>query len=129
MECIFSESQYGSIQIKTIAADFTDGNGIYANLKAQLDKLEVGILINNVGMLVGMGKCFWQIEDAKEVHDIVNCNIMSMARMCHLILPQMIKRGNGVIINIGSIACSMPTPYLAIYGGTKVMPELWLFLF
>lgn len=108
------------VQIKTIAVDFTDGLSIYPKLKDELSKLEVGILVNNVGMLVGIGKPFADIEDDIQVHDIINCNIMSMARMCHLILQQMLVCQRGVIINVGSIACAMTTPFLTIYGATKV---------
>ena len=71
-------------------------------------------------MLIGFGQKFGNIEDDKGVHDIINCNVMSMARMCHIILPQMMKRRNGVIVNVGSISSAMPTPLLSIYGATKV---------
>ena len=74
-------------------------------------------------MLIGFGQCFGNIEDDKGIHDIINCNIMSMARMCHMVLPQMIKRGKGVVINIGSLSSAMPTPYLSIYGATKVQAK------
>lgn len=114
------ENEYSSIQVKTIAVDFTDGQKIYVTLKEELSKLQIGILINNVGMLIGFGRRFGNIEDDKSIHDIINCNILSMARMCHMVLPQMIKRKNGVIVNIGSLSSAMPTPYLTIYGATKV---------
>lgn len=80
-------------------------------------------------MLVGFGEHFGNIEDDKAVHDIINCNIMSMARMCHMVLPQMMKRRNGVIVNIGSLSSAMPTPFFSIYGATKVselQDELYL---
>lgn len=108
------------IQVKTIAVDFTESHNIYETLKSELSQLQVGILINNVGMLIGFGQCFGNVEDDKGIHDIINCNIMSMARMCHMILPQMIERKKGVIVNVGSLSSAMPTPYLSIYGATKV---------
>jgi 17beta-estradiol 17-dehydrogenase / very-long-chain 3-oxoacyl-CoA reductase len=117
---IHLENEYSSIQVKTIAVDFTDGQRIYVTLKEELSKLQIGILINNVGMLNGFGRRFGNVEDDKSIHDIINCNILSMARMCHMVLPQMIKRQNGVIVNIGSLSSAMPTPLLTIYGATKV---------
>lgn len=122
------ENEYSSIQVKTIAVDFTEGQKIYAILKEELSKLQIGILVNNVGMLFGFGRRFGNIEDDKSIHDIINCNILSMARMCHIILPQMIKRKNGVIINIGSLSSAMPTPYLTIYGATKVKLMIQIFI-
>lgn len=114
--------------MKTIAVDFTEGQKIYAILKEELSKLQIGVLVNNVGMLFGFGRRFGNIEDDKSIHDIINCNILSMARMCHIILPQMIKRKNGVIINIGSLSSAMPTPYLTIYGATKVKLMIQIFI-
>ena len=117
---IHAENEFRSVEIKTIAVDFTNGNEIYKSLKEELNKIEVGILINNVGMVVGFGQNFGEIENDKDVHDIINCNVMSMARMCHIILPQMMKRKNGVIMNIGSLTSTIPTPLHSIYGATKV---------
>ena len=71
-------------------------------------------------MVTDMGQRVDTIDGAN-VRSIINCNIMSMARMCNMILPQMVRRKSGVIINIGSIACAMPTPLLTLYGGSKVI--------
>ncbi len=79
-------------------------------------------------MLIGFGRRFGNIEDDKSIHDIINCNILSMARMCHMVLPQMIKRQNGVIVNIGSLSSAMPTPLLTIYGATKVTNSVLVFI-
>ena len=108
-----------SIHVKTIAVDFTDGVSIYPTLKTELDQLEVGILINNVGMSV-FAEPLAEIKDNKTVHDLINCNVMSMARMSHLVLPQMVKRRQGVIINIGSLTGVIATPLATLYGATKV---------
>ena len=92
---------------------------IYPTLKTELDQLEVGILINNVGMSV-FAEPLAEIKDNKTVHDLINCNVMSMARMSHLVLPQMVKRRQGVIINIGSLTGVIATPLATLYGATKV---------
>lgn len=115
-----AETINGSVEIKTIAVDFTDGNSIYPKLSAELNQLEIGILVNNVGMAVGFAERFADIADEKSLHDIINCNIMSMARMTRLVLPQMIERKRGVIVNIGSISSAFSTPLATIYGATKV---------
>ena len=54
------------------------------------------------------------------LNDIINCNVMSMARLCYIVLPQMIRRQKGLILNIGSLAGAMSTPTFTIYGATKV---------
>ena len=115
--------------MKTISVDFTDGDSIYGRLRTELSKLEIGILINNVGMTSGPMEPFADIADEKAIHDIVNCNIMSMARMTHIVLPQMIQRNKGIIINIGSLSSSTATPFLTIYGATKVKFETTIIRF
>ncbi|XP_057374669.1 very-long-chain 3-oxoacyl-CoA reductase-B-like [Daphnia carinata] len=117
------KSEYGSIEIKTIAVDFTDGNSIYSKLEAELSQFEIGILINNVGMAVGFAESFADIADEKSLNDIVNCNILSMVRMSRLVLPQMIKRKKGVIVNIGSISGAFATPFATVYGATKAFVD------
>ena len=99
--------------------DFTEGQSIYSKLKTELSGVQIGLLINNVGMLTDFGHRFDKIAE-NDVQGIINCNIMSMARMCHIVLPQMIQRKSGVIINIGSLSSAIPTPLLTIYGSTKV---------
>ena len=86
-----------------------------------MENLEIGMLVNNVGMITTEfpGR-FADMTDKKEIHDLINCNIMSMARMCYMVLPQMIQRKKGVIINVGSIAALIPTPMETLYGASKV---------
>ena len=81
--CADAESEFGSVNIKTIAVDFTDGNSIYSKIETELSQLEIGMLINNVGMAVGFAERFTDIADEKSLNDIVNCNILSM--VCFLI--------------------------------------------
>lgn len=117
------KSEFGSVNIKTIAVDFTDGNSIYSKIETELSQLEIGMLINNVGMAVGFAERFTDIADEKSLNDIVNCNILSMVRMSRLILPQMIERKRGVIVNIGSISGAFSTPLATIYGATKAFVD------
>lgn len=50
---------------------------------------------------------------------IINCNIFSVTNMCKMVLPGMIERRKGVIINISSAASQIPSPLLAVYSATK----------
>ena len=100
--------------------DFTESQSIYPILEAELNKLEIGMLVNNVGMSGGFGERYANIKEEKEIHDLINCNMMSMAQMCHLVLPQMIQRKSGVIINIGSFTGVISTPMATLYGASKV---------
>lgn len=72
-------------------------------------------------MAVGFAEPFSNIKDGRELHDIVNCNIMSMVRMCHIVLPKMIEHKKGIIVNIGSLSGVIAAPLATIYGATKVI--------
>lgn len=67
--------------MKTIAVDFTEGHSIYKPLANELANLEIGILINNVGMNVGFCQPFVELASDKSVYDIINwymlCNNVS----------------------------------------------------
>ena len=106
--------------MRTVAVDFTGDRSIYKAIEAELSGLDVGVLVNNVGICVGFCEPFAHLADNKVLDDVINCNVLSMARMTHLILPQMLQRRRGVILNIGSISGAFATPLATIYGATKV---------
>ena len=58
--------------MKTLAVDFTDGQSIYPKLKQELDQLEIGILVNNVGMSAGFAEPFADMKTNQDVGDILN---------------------------------------------------------
>lgn len=50
----------------------------------------------------------------------MKANVVSMMRMSRIVIPAMVKRGKGVVINIGSASSIIPSPLLCVYGATKV---------
>lgn len=78
---------------------------------------EIGILINNAGLALGTAPA-----DKAELEDwetMVDTNIKGLMYCTHAILPRMVKRSRGQIINIGSIAANWPYPGGNVYGATK----------
>ena len=57
--------------------------------------------------------------DEKMVKDIIVVNVLAGTMLCHSLLPDMITKKKGAIINIGSICSYYPLPYLATYAATK----------
>ncbi|MCJ8748848.1 hypothetical protein PDJAM_G00169270 [Pangasius djambal] len=115
------ESRYRR-QTRVIQADFTEGHSIYPAIAEQLKGLEIGILVNNVGMnYAGMLVNFLDVPDPeKRITEVINCNILSVTQMSRLILPQMVERGKGLIINMSSEAGCQPQPMLTLYSATKI---------
>lgn len=109
------------METATIAVDFTSpGVAIYDKIKAGIQGKEIGILVNNVGMANAAWDFFLAIPDReKHIQDLIQCNVLSVPMMCSLILPQMVERKRGLIINLASIAAILPGPCMVVYAATK----------
>nr|XP_060640141.1 very-long-chain 3-oxoacyl-CoA reductase-B-like [Anolis sagrei ordinatus] len=69
---------------------------------------------------------FLQTPDLKKfVNDMVNCNILSTLKMTEAILPQMVARKKGIIINISSGIAWRPMPWAAMYCACKASVDLF----
>jgi serine 3-dehydrogenase len=78
---------------------------------------EVEILINNAGLSLRMDKMF--DANVKDWDTMIDTNIKGLLYMTRLILPGMVERGKGHIINIGSIAAFELYPGGNVYCATK----------
>ncbi|CAD7090927.1 unnamed protein product [Hermetia illucens] len=113
-----------SAQVKIIDVDFTQGPEIYDKIEKGIAGLEVGTLVNNVGMSYANPEFFLSIQDRdKLLRDIIECNIHSVTHMCKLVMPGMVERKKGVIINISSLSAVVPSPLLSVYGATKAFVD------
>ncbi|CAM4687359.1 unnamed protein product [Lepidochelys olivacea] len=114
------EEQHGQ-STRVIEADFTQGPEIYDSIQTALQGLEIGILVNNVGMTYAAEPVnFLDIPNIeKTLSDIVNCNMLSVAKMTRIVLPQMLSRKKGVVINLSSEAGRHPHPVATVYSATK----------
>ncbi|XP_030400221.1 very-long-chain 3-oxoacyl-CoA reductase-like [Gopherus evgoodei] len=114
------EKQHGR-STRVIEVDFTQESEIYESIQTALQGLDIGILVNNVGMFYATGPVkFLDIPNIeKTVSDFVNCNMLSVAKMTRIVLPQMLTRKKGIIINISSETGRRPQPLVTVYSATK----------
>lgn len=104
--------------------DFTQGPEIYEKIDKNLQGLEIGVLVNNVGMSYSNPEYFLTLPEAdKTIDNLLNCNIKSVIGMTRIVLPQMVERSRGVIINMSSMAAKIPNPLLSVYSGTKAFVD------
>jgi 3-hydroxy acid dehydrogenase/malonic semialdehyde reductase len=98
--------------------DMTDQEAIEQGVANIPDHFrDIDLLINNAGGALGLEKAFEaKLEDWD---DMIDMNVRSLVRMTRLILPQMVKRKTGHIINIGSVAGNHPYPGGNVYGACK----------
>jgi 3-hydroxy acid dehydrogenase/malonic semialdehyde reductase len=82
---------------------------------------EVDVLVNNAGLALGL-------EPAHQVNlddwdAMIDTNIKGLTYCTRFLLPGMVARNRGHIVNIGSVAGSWPYPGGNVYGGTKAFVE------
>ncbi|MBN3297847.1 DHB3 dehydrogenase, partial [Amia calva] len=111
-------------QVKVIAADFTKDD-IYKRIEENIQGLNVGILVNNVGILSSTLPCrFLDTENIDtSITNVINCNMKSPVKMCKMILPGMEKRQKGLILNLSSGLAYTPCPLFTIYSASKGFVE------
>lgn len=109
-----------SVQTKFTVIDFQKGFGAAdgAKLTSALKGLEVGVLVNNVGVSYPFPQWFHELSD-DELRSIVTINIDSVNWMTRAVLPIMLERSKGCVINVASAAARAPNPLLAAYGASK----------
>ncbi|MBQ9752526.1 MAG: SDR family NAD(P)-dependent oxidoreductase [Paludibacteraceae bacterium] len=77
----------------------------------------IDILVNNAGLALGMDK---EYEGTEENYDtMIDTNITALLMITRLVVPSMVKRGKGHIINIGSVAGDAAYPGGSVYCATK----------
>ncbi|MBN9739284.1 MULTISPECIES: 3-oxoacyl-ACP reductase family protein [unclassified Pseudonocardia] len=100
-----------------VQADVTDTDSVAAAVKTVTDELgPVEIAVNNAGWddfmkFVNTSEDFWD--------RILDINFKGMLRVCHAVVPGMIERGFGRVINIGSDAGRVGSSLEAVYSGAK----------
>lgn len=86
-----------------------------ASLPSELRAIDV--LVNNAGLAKGLAKAHeTSLEDWDQM---INTNIKGLVHLTRHILPTMVERNQGLVINMGSIAGNWPYPGGNVYGATK----------
>ena len=110
------EAAHG-IAAHVIAKDLTDENAageVHDEVHAR--GLSVDYLVNNAGF-GGVGR-FHEREWATD-RAMIQLNVVALAALCRLFLPEMVARGRGRILNVSSTAALLPGPMQAVYYATK----------
>jgi len=112
----------GSARLAPIPLDVTDPASIAAAARTVADAVgDAGLqgLVNNAGIVVAGPLEFLPIGDLRRQLEV---NVVGLVAVTQAVLP-LLRRGRGRIVNMGSIAGRMATPFLAPYGASKFAVE------
>ena len=105
-----------SAPIEALAVDLTEP-GAAQRVASRADELGgAGWLVNDAGTLT-FGP--FSTVDVESSVRVVRLNCESLVALTAAVLPTMLARRRGVVLNIASVAGFMPTPLMAVYGGSK----------
>ncbi|MBC8594948.1 SDR family oxidoreductase [Oscillospiraceae bacterium N12] len=111
------ETSYG-VRVYLLPFDVRDRKAAMEAL-ASLPKewQAIDVLINNAGLVIGVDKEFEGNLDEWDV--VIDTNIKALLAITRLVVPGMVERGRGHIVNIGSIAGDAAYPGGSVYCATK----------
>ncbi|MFY0681681.1 MAG: SDR family oxidoreductase [Thalassovita sp.] len=112
--CVADLSQYGDVAGH--AGDLTNLEAANALCQFALGHGEIDVLVNNVGIF--SVKAFEDLTD-EDWLSYFDVNVLSAVRISRVILPKMLQRGTGSIVNLASEAGMKPLPQMVHYSVTK----------
>lgn len=124
LEDVSSEikSKYSKTEVKNVVLDFSGSDlkeGV-EKIKDVIKDLDVGVLINNAGVSYPYARFFHEVDD-ELLNNLIKVNVEGTTRVTQAVLPGMLQRKRGAIVNIGSgAAIVIPSdPLYAVYAATK----------
>jgi 3-hydroxy acid dehydrogenase/malonic semialdehyde reductase len=118
LETLAAELGTGSVEVLTAVVDVRDRRAV----EGWVDELpaqwrEIDILVNNAGLARGLTPL--HEGDVSDWEEMIDTNIKGLLYVTRAILPAMVDRGHGHVINIGSIAGHEVYPGGSVYCATK----------
>lgn len=107
---------------EVMTADLEDDADV-ARVAARARALgEVELLVNNAGF--GLNGPALALDGGREL-GMVKLNVLAPLALARALVPAMVTRGRGGVVNVASIGAFQPVPYMATYGATKAFVLSW----
>ncbi len=111
-------SELGEDQVLARPLDLRSAEAVAALLPGLPQAFQaVDILFNNAGLALGLNKA--PEADMADWEAMIETNVMGLARITRAVLPGMVARNRGDVLNMSSVAASYPYPGGNVYGATK----------
>ena len=112
-----SRSNFEDEHFINLSCDITD----YERVKECFEEIykkegRIDVLINNAGIGISGAVEYSKNSDIKKIFDV---NVLALINACKLIIPYLRINGKGKIVNVSSVASSVPIPFQAFYSSTK----------
>ena len=115
---IQTELQAGGTEVLTLCFDVRDREAATACIRSLTrDWQGIDVLVNNAGLALGLEPEYEGSEEDWET--MIDTNIKGLLTMTRLVVPGMIERGRGHVINVGSVAGDAAYAGGAVYCATK----------
>ncbi|CAN6235417.1 unnamed protein product [Urochloa humidicola] len=109
-------------RVLTFVLDFAaDDLPVKVNELGELVRdLDVGVLVNNAGACYPYARYFHEVDEAL-MCNLIRLNVEAVTRVTHAVLPGMVERGRGAVVNMGSGASAIvpSDPLYTVYAATK----------
>jgi uncharacterized protein len=115
LEQLAGELARAGAQRPLVAPADLSRRGAAVELAAQVG--EVDVLINNAG--ASMQGLSWVVGDRDEARAVLETNLWSPLALIAAVAPAMVRRGEGTIVNVGSMARVSPFPHLGVYAASR----------
>jgi short-subunit dehydrogenase len=100
-----------------VPTDVTDDTQLENLVNTALERLgRIDILVNNAGII--QGGCYADVG-RESIRQTIEVNLLAAMRLTQLVLPHLLERGSGHIVNLSSASEGVAYPYFVAYSATK----------
>ena len=110
--------ELGRDHVHPVVLDVRDRDAVAASIAAlPQDLAQIDLLVNNAGLASGLEPA--QAADLDKWDTMVDTNIKGVMYVTRAVLPGMVARNRGHVVNMGSVAATWPYPGGNVYGASK----------
>lgn len=115
-------SKENEINVEVIIAELSDDKELDSLAEKIKKTKNLEILVNNAGFAK---QNVFHEEDFSTYEVMLKVHNLALIKLCHAVLPTMVSKGKGIIINVSSLSAFTPFPGNAVYSASKAFVKLF----